>query len=100
MASRGWSKRFDVPITLADGTKLRTLRDAIQYLVKTVPATERDHRDVLFASEHLTRSAEQDYPMFFARAATMQAILRHQERVFNPNHTDPHWGKRKLKRDR
>jgi hypothetical protein len=50
MASKGWSKRFDVPIVLEDGNTLRTLRDAIRYLVKTVPAAERDHRDVLFAA--------------------------------------------------
>jgi hypothetical protein len=99
MSSKGWSKRFEVPIVLEDGTTLRTLRDAIQHLVKTVPAAERDHRDVLFATEHLTRSAEQGYPMFFARAATMQAILRNEERVFNPDRKDTHWGKRKLKRD-
>jgi len=37
MASKGWSKRFDEPIALDDGAALRTLRDAIQYLGKTVP---------------------------------------------------------------
>jgi hypothetical protein len=99
MASKGWSKRFDAPIVLEDGTTLRTLRDAIRYLAKTVTAAERDHRHVLFAAEHLTRSAEQGYPMFFARAATLQAILRHEKRVFNPDRKETHWGKRKLKRD-
>ena len=29
---------------------------------------------MLVAADHLTRSAEQGYPMFFARAATLQAI--------------------------
>ena len=37
--------------------------------------------------------------MFFARAATLQAIYRNEERVFNPDRKDHHWGKRKLKRD-
>jgi hypothetical protein len=36
-----WSKRFDEPIELDDGSTLRTLRDAIQYLGKTVPKSER-----------------------------------------------------------
>jgi hypothetical protein len=66
----GWSRRFDDPIVLDDGTKLATLRDAIQYLARTVPKAEQNHEKVLNASDHLTRSAEQGYPLFFARAAT------------------------------
>jgi hypothetical protein len=99
MASDGWSKRFDEPIVLDDGTTLTTLREAIEYLAKTVPRAERDHEKLLIASDHLTRAAEQNYPMFFARAATLQAIHRNKGRVFNPNRKDHHWGKRKLKRD-
>ena len=99
MASDGWSKRFDEPIVLDDGTMLRTLRDAIQYLAKTVPKAEQNDQKVTIAADHLTRSAEQYYPMFFARAATLQAIRRNEERVFNPARKDHHWGKRKLKRD-
>jgi hypothetical protein len=84
---------------LDDGTTLTTLRDAIQYLARTVPKAERDHEKVLSAADHLTRSAEQGYPLFFARAATLQAIHRNKERVFNPDRKENHWGKRKLKRD-
>jgi hypothetical protein len=98
-APQGWSKRFDEPIVLDDGTTLTTLQQAIAYLAKTVPKAERNHEMVLIAADHLTRSAEQNYPMFFARAATLQAIHRNDERVFNPNRKDHHWGKRKLKRD-
>jgi hypothetical protein len=29
MAGRGWDKRFDMPIDLPDGSKLKTLRDAL-----------------------------------------------------------------------
>ena len=36
MANRGWSKRFDEPIVLDDGTTLTTLREAVEYLAKTV----------------------------------------------------------------
>jgi hypothetical protein len=101
MADRpsGWLRRFDDPISTPEGKKLVTLRDAIQYLGKTVPKAEHDHPAVLNAADHLTRSAEQNYPMFFARAATLQAIHRNRERVFNPDRKDHHWGKRKLKRD-
>jgi hypothetical protein len=74
MASKGWSKHFDEPIVLDDGTTLATLREAVEYLAKTVPKAEHHHPSVLTASDHLTRSAEQDYPMFFARAATLPSI--------------------------
>ena len=73
---------------LDDGTTLTTLREAVEYLAKTVPKAEHHHPSVLAASDHITRSAEQDYPMFFARAATLQAIHRHRERVFNPDRKD------------
>jgi hypothetical protein len=59
--SDDWSTRFDEPILLDDGTTLRTLRDAIRYLGKTVPKAEREHPAVTVAADHLTRSAEQGY---------------------------------------
>jgi hypothetical protein len=99
MAGKGWSKRFDEPFVLDDGTTLATLREAVEYLAKTVPKEEHNHPSVLTASEHLTKSAEHDYPMFFARAATLQAIHRHRDQIFNPDRKDPYWGKQKLKRD-
>jgi hypothetical protein len=34
-----------------------------------------------------------------ARIGVVKALNRHVERVFNPERKDPHWGKRKLKRD-
>jgi hypothetical protein len=84
---------------LKDGTKLATLQQAVAYLAKTVPKAEREHPAVTVAADHLTRAAEQGYPMFFARPATLQAIYRNVKRVFNPDRKDPHWGRRKLKRD-
>ena len=79
MASNNWSKRFDEPIVPEDGT-LRTLQEAVAYLAKTVPKSEQYH-EVLNAADHLTRSAEQNDPMFFARAATLEAIYRNRECV-------------------
>ena len=58
MANKGWLTPFADPIVLDDGTTLTTLRDAIQYLARTVPKAERDHEKVLSAADHLTRSAE------------------------------------------
>jgi hypothetical protein len=101
MASKSnWSRCFDEPIILEDGTKLVTLRQAIAYLAKTVPKAEQDHPAVTVAADQLTRAAEQNYPMVFARMATLQAIYGNEKRVFNPDRKDTHWGKRKLKRDR
>jgi hypothetical protein len=86
-----WSRRFDEAIVLEDGTKLTTLRQAIQYLAKTVTKAEQNHEKVLIAADHLTRSAEQGYPMYFARAATLRAIHRNVEQVIDPDRKDHHW---------
>ena len=51
------------------------------------------------AAHCVTLAAERGGPMIFAQMGMMQAIHRHQQRVFNPDRKDHHWGKRKLKRD-
>jgi hypothetical protein len=94
-----WSIRFAEPIVLEDGSKLATLRDAIRCLAQIIPKPEGDMLEVLTASDLLTQAAERDGPVEFARIATLQAINRHVERVFDPSRKDTHWGKRKLKRD-
>jgi len=53
-----WSREFDEPIELPDGTTLSTLRQAVEYLAKTVPKAERDMPGVLTAAEILTNAAE------------------------------------------
>jgi hypothetical protein len=35
----------------------------------------------------------------FTRIGVMRALNRGHVHEFNPNRKDPHWGKRKLKRD-
>ena len=94
-----WDQRFAEPIVLEDGSKLATLRDAIRHLAKIIPKAEHDMLEVLMASDLLTQAAEHDGAVEFARIATLQAINRHVERVFDPSRKDTHWGKRKLKRD-
>jgi hypothetical protein len=95
-----WSLRFAEPIVLADGGKLATLRQAIAHLVKTIPAAERGSPAVLAAAELLTNAAEHGGPVEFARIATLQALNRHAQRVFNPDRKETIWGRRKLARDR
>ena len=95
-----WSRKFDDPIPLPDGAQLHTLREAIAYLAKAVPKSERDMPAVTTAAEMLTYAAERELAwMFLARMATLQAIHRHQARQLNPDAKEHHWGKRKLKRD-
>jgi hypothetical protein len=38
-------------------------------------------------------------PTMFARIGIMRAMNRGHVREFNPDRKDPHWGRRKLKRD-
>jgi hypothetical protein len=97
---KGWSRRFDDPVPLPGGGELKTLREAIAYLARTVPKAEQAMREVLAAAETLTYAAEREVAwMFLARIAVLRAIHRNTPRVFNPDRKETHWGKRKLKRD-
>jgi hypothetical protein len=94
-----WDSRFSEPIELPRGVKLASLREAIAHLVNTIPASERRMPDVLTAAELITSAAERGGPIEFARIATLRAINGHAVREFNADRKDPHWGRRKLKRD-
>jgi len=100
VVEKGWQRRFDDPIDAPDGTRLNTLREAVAYLAKTIPKSERNMPAVTTAAEMLTYAAEREIAwVFLARVATRKAIHRHEVRQFNPGAKDHHWGKRKLKRD-
>ena len=101
MAEKGWQRKFQDPIILPNGTRLDTLREAIAYLAKAVPASERGLPAVTTAAEMLTYAAEKPDVawMMFARIATLQAIQRNDVRQFNRDRKEHHWGKRKLKGD-
>lgn len=94
-----WSRRFDDPIELPDGRKLRTLKDAIAWLAKEVPPAEHTMPKVQAAARMVTEAAENNGPMIFARMGMMQAINRHRVKEFSSSGKTTHWGKRKLKRD-
>jgi hypothetical protein len=97
MADQGWSRRFDDPIPLPRGRQLVTVKDAGNYITK-LPKAEHDAPEWQAAMEALL--AELGGPTMFARIGVMRALNRHVERVFNPSRKDPHWGRRKLARDR
>jgi hypothetical protein len=94
-----WDSRFAQPIELPGGGKLASLREAIVHLVNTVPSSERSLPVVLTAAEMITSAAEHGGPIEFARIATLRAVSRHAVREFDPTRKEPHWGRRKLKRE-
>jgi hypothetical protein len=94
-----WSREFDEPIMLAKGRRLVTLKDAGTYITK-LPKAEHTAPEWQAAMEALILVATRNGPTMLARIGVMRALNRHVERVFNPDRKDPHWGKRKLARDR
>ena len=94
-----WSRKFDEPIPLPKGRQLVTLKDAGTYITK-LPKAEHTAAEWQAALETLILVATLGGPTMFARIGIMRALNRHVERVFNPDRKDPHWGRRKLARDR
>ena len=87
-----WDSRFPEPIDLPGGVRLASLREAIVHLVNTVPSSERGTPVILTAAEMIVSAAERGGPIDFARIATLRAVNRHVERVFNPDRKDHYWG--------
>src|SRR6266436_5050424 len=58
--AEGWSRRFDEPIPLPNGSKLVTLKDAIAWLAKEVPKSEHSMKEVQAAAHCITEAAEND----------------------------------------
>ena len=77
----------------------KPLRDAANY-IKKLPKAEHDTPEWRLAIQMLIDAAEDRGPMLFAKMGILRAVNRNVERVFNPGRKDPHWGKRKLARDR
>jgi hypothetical protein len=83
---------------LPDGRKLLTLKDAADYITK-LPKKESDLPEWQAAIEALMLVVELGGPTMMARIGVMRALNRGHVREFNPSRKDPHWGRRKLKRD-
>ena len=95
----GWSRKFDEPIPLPKGRQLVTLKDAGTYITM-LPKAEHTTPEWQTAMKVLILVATHGGPTMFARIGVMRALHRHVVREFNPDRKDPHWGKRKLARDR
>ena len=84
---------------MPDGGRLATLQDAGNYITK-LPKAEHAAPEWQAAMEALILVATHGGPTMFARIGVMRALNRHVERVFNADRKDPHWGRRKLARNR
>jgi hypothetical protein len=96
--AKGWKQTFDDPIPLPGGRQLVTLQAAGNYITK-LPKAESMAPEWQIATEALILAAAGRGPIMHARIGILQAIHRNEPRVFNPDRKDPHWRKRKLKRD-
>ncbi len=94
---RGWGRPFDEPIEV-DGRKLVTLRDAGEYIA-ALPKKEHAASEWQAAMQALILVAESGGPTMLARIGVMRALNRHYVPELNPKGKEPHWGRRKLKRD-
>ena len=95
--STGWQRPFQDPLPLPKGGELKTLRDAGKYIEK-LPKKTHDLPEWRTAIRLLLLTAEGKDSIIHARIAMMKALYP-GERTFDPTRKDPHWGKRKLKRD-
>jgi hypothetical protein len=96
---RGWKRPFDDPIPLPRGRQIVTLEDAAGY-IQELPKAEQDFAEWQAAVEAMLLVVEHNGPTMMAHIGFMRALNRHVEREFDPSHKDPHWGRRKLARDR
>ena len=97
MTERGWGRRFEDPITIGDRI-LVTLLDAGEYIA-ALPKKEHAAPEWQAAMEALILVAEGGGPTMFARIGVVRALNRHYVPELNPKGKEPHWGRRKLKRD-
>jgi hypothetical protein len=72
--------------------------NAGNYITK-LPKAEHEAPEWQAAMQALILVATRGGPTMLARIGVMRALNRHVERVFDGDRKNPHWGRRKLKRD-
>jgi hypothetical protein len=97
-ADRGWSRPFDDPIPLPGGRTLLTVHDAATYITG-LPRNESALPEWQAAIEALILVDDLGGPTMFARIGVLRALNRRHVREFNPTQKEPHWGRRKIRRD-
>ena len=68
-----WSRSFHVPITTPDGLKLRTLRDAGEY-IQALPGAKHKRPEWQIAAEMVLAAVEDSGPLMFAEIAMRKAL--------------------------
>jgi hypothetical protein len=91
-----WSREFEEPITLPNGRKLLTLKDAADYT--KLPKKESGLPEWQTAIEVLLLCSRSG-PTMMARIGVTRALNRGQVREFTESRKQHHWGKRRLKRN-
>lgn len=94
-----WDIRFPNPVELPSGKLLHTLRDAGHHIT-ALPKSEQMKPAWQNAMHVLLQAADHLGPVEFARLGMMQALYPKGEPVYDTGRKDPHWGRRKLARDR
>jgi hypothetical protein len=97
-----WDATFDEPVKLPNGRMASTLREAGQFISR-LPKAEHEQKAWQTAMHCLIEAAEKRGPISFARMGMLRAIHGEEEDHFGPGKRvakEPHWGRRKLARDR
>jgi hypothetical protein len=96
-----WTRRFDDTIEVpGTGLKIKTLDDARRYLITCAVPRQPEKRDMLaLAMRCVLGAANGTDLMMHARIAVGRWVHRDAPPKEFTSGKDPHWGKRKLKRD-
>jgi hypothetical protein len=73
MSNKGWHRAFDDPIELPDGSALRMLRDAGEF-VTALPEKVQHRQEWQTAAEMLMLAAEGKAPLMFAHIGMLWAL--------------------------
>ncbi len=92
----GMASSFLTILTGRNMPKIRRLREPEPSIINE--KTIADFTRVVVQTGILVATSEG--PTMFARIGVMQALNRGHVREFNPKQKEPHWGRRKLARDR
>jgi hypothetical protein len=92
---------FCAPLLLAPRPSDRKeQRNEQEIATEGIPKKEHAAPEWQAAMEARILVAEGGGPTMFARIGVMRALNRHYVPEINPKGKEPHWGRRKLKRDR
>lgn len=93
-----WDTLLPAPIPVPGSQPLVTLRNAAN-LIQKLPKSQADLPAWQTATEALMLAAEERGPLMHAEVGLRKA-LHPREPAVDSSRKDPHWGQRKLARDR